>query len=133
MANTGRPKLELNSKELKKLCRLQCTLVEIADWFSCSEDTVERRVKEEYDTTFAEFFKKHSARGKMSLRRKQMQMALKGDRTLLIWLGKQYLGQKDRQSLEHSGEGGGSIKIEVELATEKVINAIINKSRGSRS
>ena len=133
MANTGRPKLELNSKELKKLCRLQCTLVEIADWFNCSEDTVERRVKEEYDITFAEFFKKHSARGKMSLRRKQMQMALKGDRTLLIWLGKQYLGQKDRQSLEHSGEGGGSIKIEVEHATEKVINAIINKSRGSRS
>ena len=34
--------------------------------------------------------------GKVSLRRAQLQAALKGDRTMLVWLGKQLLKQKDR-------------------------------------
>ena len=31
----------------------------------------------------------------MSLRRKQYELALEGDRTMLIWLGKQHLGQSE--------------------------------------
>jgi hypothetical protein len=34
------------------------------------------------------------ARACIALRRKQMELALKGDRTMLIWLGKQRLGQQ---------------------------------------
>lgn len=96
----GRPKIEIDFKGLKKLCNIQCTLVEISQWFNCSEDTVERRVKEKYDITFAEYYKKNSARGKMSLRRKQMQVALKGNVTMLIWLGKQHLGQTDKTEID---------------------------------
>lgn len=40
-------------------------------------------------------FKKYSAGGKRSLRRWQMQAAEKGNTAILIFLGKQYLGQKD--------------------------------------
>lgn len=96
MAEMGRPKITINWDEFDKLCHLQCTLVEIAEWFSCSEDTIERRVKEEYGVTFAEHYKKKASKGKISLRRKQMDIALGGNVTMLIWLGKQYLGQSEK-------------------------------------
>ena len=50
--------------------------------------------------TFSDAFKKYSANGRMSLRREQYRLAMDGDRTMLIWLGKQYLGQADK--VEHS-------------------------------
>ena len=45
---------------------------------------------------FCEVFKKHSAGGKSSLRRQQFALAMKGNAAMLIWLGKQYLGQADK-------------------------------------
>lgn len=42
--------------------------------------------------------------GCVSLRRKQIDVALAGNPTMLIWLGKQLLGQRDKQDIEHSGE-----------------------------
>ena len=92
----GRPRIELDWDEFDKLCNLQCTLVEIAHWFKCCEDTIEARVKETYGVTFSEHYKIRSAGGKMSLRRKQMDVALNGNVGMLIWLGKQYLDQKDK-------------------------------------
>lgn len=38
-----------------------------------------------------------------SLRRQQIKQALAGDATMLIWLGKQYLGQKDARHITASG------------------------------
>jgi hypothetical protein len=91
----GRPRLEIDYEILKKLCVLQCTLEEIAGWFEVSPDTIERRIKEQYGVTFAEYYAKASMRGKIHIRRKQMQVAKSGNVTMLIWLGKQYLGQKE--------------------------------------
>ena len=98
----GVPKIEINWEELDKLCQICCSLVEIAGWFDCSEDTIERRVKEKHGITFAEYYKKKSAGGKISLRRKQFQAALSGNITMMIWLGKQHLDQSDKQ--EFSGK-----------------------------
>jgi len=93
----GRPRIEIDWVEFDKLCTMQCTLVEIAGWFECSEDTIERRIREKYDCTFAELFTQKRSKGKISLRRKQYETALKGNVAMLIWLGKQYLGQSDKQ------------------------------------
>lgn len=107
----GRPKIEIDWDEFNKLCNMQCTLVEIAGWFDCSEDTIERRVKEKYEITFAEHYKKKSAKGKISLRRKQTDIALNGNVTMLIWLGKQYLDQSDKreETLKTDDEKGLTI------------------------
>lgn len=95
----GRPQVDINWKQLNKLCFMQCTLSEIADWFECSNDTIERRIKKEFGMTFAAYFKKRSARGKMALRRAQFQSAVfKKNVTMQIWLGKQYLGQKEPET-----------------------------------
>lgn len=103
-AKTGRPRIEINWDEFAKLCSIQCTLQEIASWFECSEDTIERAVKREKELSFAEFYEQKAATGKISLRRKQWQLALGGDKTMLIWLGKQHLEQTERKAVELSGE-----------------------------
>lgn len=99
MSKMGRPKIDIDWNEFDKLCRMQCTLAEIASWFDCSEDTIERRVKETYGVTFAERFSQKRGVGKIALRRKQYQLATEGNVALLIWLGKQYLGQSDKTDI----------------------------------
>jgi len=47
--------------------------------------------------------------GKSILRRLQWQAALGGNITMQIWLGKQLLGQSDRQSAELTGDGDGPL------------------------
>lgn len=90
----ARPRIEIDEKNFESLCGLQCTLGEIADFFSCSEDTIERWCKRKYNLSFAEAFKKHSGKGRISLRRAQFRLAEK-NASMAIWLGKQYLGQSD--------------------------------------
>jgi hypothetical protein len=92
----GRPKIIIDFEYLKKLAELQCTAQEICHFFGISEDTLSRRVKEQFDMTFAEYIKKHSATFKISLRRAQLDKALSGNPTMLIWLGKQYLNQSEQ-------------------------------------
>lgn len=95
----GRPHKEIDQTQFENLCGLQCTLQEIAGWFNCSEDTVERWCKRTYEENFAETYKKHSAKGKMSLRRAQFRLAEKSA-AMAIFLGKNYLGQSDHVVIE---------------------------------
>ena len=90
----ARPRKEINQRQFETLCNYQCTLAEIAGVFGCSEDTIERWCKRTYKTSFAEAFKKLSAGGRMSLRRIQFKLAEKSA-AMAIFLGKQYLGQRD--------------------------------------
>ena len=118
---TGRPKKEIDKKIFENLCGLQCTLEEIAGVFDCSVDTIERWCKREYGETFAEVYKKHSAKGKTSLRRIQFRLAEKSA-AMAIFLGKNYLGQKDNiietdeQTLQAVGEALVKIKRAAEQA-----------------
>lgn len=100
MATMGRPRIEIDWKEFDKLCGLQCSLEEIAGWFNCSVDTIENRVKEVHGITFSEYFAQKRSSGKISLRRKQYELAMSGNATMLLWLGKQYLGQTEKVAKE---------------------------------
>ena len=92
----GRPAKEISAEQFESLCNLQCTLTEIAGFFKCSEDTIERWCKKTYKLNFADCYKKYSQNGKISLRRAQWRLAEKGSASMLIWLGKQWLGQTDK-------------------------------------
>lgn len=100
----GRPVIELDDIDwstVEKLCGIHCTGEEIAGVLDISFDTLSRRIEEAYGFGFAEYYKRKSSRGKMSLRRKQHEVALSGNPTMLIWLGKQYLEQKDKHEVEN--------------------------------
>ena len=99
----GRPKINIDWHEAEKLCHLQCSEQEIADWFHCSVDTIERRLLQEKGCTFAEFFTKHRIQGKIALRRNLFKLSEKDSRAA-IFLAKNWLGMADRQ--EVTGAGG---------------------------
>jgi len=99
----GRPRIPIDFKQFDLLCSILCTQEEIAAFFGCTIDTIENRVKEEKGVTFSEYYRQKSAAGKRSLRRKQYEIAQRGNVVMLIWLGKQWLGQRDVTQMEHSG------------------------------
>ena len=96
-------KNKINKDDFEKLCNLWCTLTEIAEFFDVSEDTLESWCKDTYQETFSETYKKKNSKGKIALRRWQMKSAEKGNVTMQIWLGKQYLGQKEKEEINLSG------------------------------
>ena len=118
MARTGRPKKEINQEQFEKLCAICCTQKEIADFFDCSIDTVNRWCKRTYKQTFADTYEKMSVTGKISLRRWQFKSAEAGNVTMQIWLGKQYLGQ--REQIETDNKNDNTININVSAATEDI-------------
>lgn len=95
MAIMGRPKKEFNRKIFENLCDIQCPKHEICSVLDIDNDTLDRMIKDEYQDSFSNVYKKYTDGGKMSLRRWQRAAAQKGNASLLIWLGKQVLGQRD--------------------------------------
>jgi hypothetical protein len=95
----ARPRIEIDWVEFDKLCAIHATQLEIASWFKCSVDTIDRAVKRKHRMGFAEYHAQKEGPGKISLRRKQFDLAQKGNVTMLIWLGKQYLGQSEKQQI----------------------------------
>lgn len=94
----GRPRIEIKAEQFEYLCSIMCTEEDIAGVFQCSVDTICNWCKEHYGLTFSEVYKNFTAQGKMSLRRFQFKLAERNP-TMAIWLGKQYLGQTDKQEV----------------------------------
>lgn len=92
--NMGRPKIKIDQRDFEKLCSMMCTEEEIAGFFDCSVDTIEKFCKREYKLTFAEVYKTLSSKGKIALRRNQFRLS-ETNTSMAIWLGKQYLGQRE--------------------------------------
>jgi hypothetical protein len=100
----GRPRKVIDKKVFESLCEIQCTKVEMCGILDCDEKTLTKWCKEKYNGLgFSDTFKLKGAVGKMSLRRKQMEVAMAGNTGMLIWLGKQWLGQADKQEFDLSG------------------------------
>lgn len=101
MAKVGRPRIEIDWSAFDKLCELQCTQEEMASFFDCSTDTIARAVEREKGESFAEYYKKKQGRGKIALRRHQFRLAEK-NAAMAIFLGKNYLGQRDTFEIDDS-------------------------------
>jgi len=91
----GRPKLDIDPDKVEMLASFGCSTLEIARLHSCDESTIRLRFKEELERGRESM--------KVNLRQLQWKWAEKGSNSLLIFLGKQYLGQTDRNELELVG------------------------------
>ena len=98
----GRPLKELDQRLFEFLCGLQCTINEIASGLNCDTNTLECWCKRTYGKNFSEVFSEKRERGKVSLRRMQFKLAEKSP-AMAIFLGKNYLGQRDERDLEVKG------------------------------
>ena len=83
----GRPKLNIDGDKISKWISYGATVREIADVENCSEDHIH--------TVFREKITKGKFERNIRLRKAQFELAWGGNCSMLIWLGKQYLGQKD--------------------------------------
>ena len=94
MGKAGRPPKEIKQSQFESLCGIQCTKEEICAVLGVSDKTLDKWVNSIYGEDFSVVFKEKRQVGKASLRRSQFELAKK-NATMGIWLGKQYLGQKD--------------------------------------
>ena len=99
----GRPKKEIDKNNFEKLCAIMCTQDEICGFFGVTDKTLTNWVKKTYGTSFSDIYKKYSADGKISLRRSQFNIA-KTNAAMAIFLGKNYLGQRDNFESTSSDE-----------------------------
>ena len=83
----GRNKTVIPEEQVMELARLHCTNKEIADFFDVPMTTL--------TDNFRDILTKGRLETKQRLRSAQLKLALNGDRTLLIWLGKNILGQSE--------------------------------------
>jgi hypothetical protein len=90
----ARPRKVFKPDVVEALAACACTFDEIAAYIGWDPATVYRRM-ENPKNAFAQAFERGRANGRATLRRKQYELALKGNATMQIWLGKQLLGQTD--------------------------------------
>lgn len=89
-------KIEIDETQLKAICRLKPTIKDVAAFFNCSEDTIERRCKDYDGISFKEFRDKYMVHTRLDLVRKALKMAEKNP-AMMIFCLKNLCGWKDKQ------------------------------------
>ena len=79
---------DVDPEQVSKLARIGCTQDEIASIVGLSKPTLRKHFAREMSEGLDNF--------RMSLRRLQAKKASEGNVAMLIWLGKQYLGQREK-------------------------------------
>lgn len=120
MSKTGRPRVEIDWAEVAGMCLIQCTQDEICAVMGVSEDTLSRRCQEEHDCTFADYMAQKRKMGHMSLRRRQWKAAEEGDKTMMVWLGKNWLNQTDRSYVQSDNKHTFDAKPLSEMTKEEL-------------
>lgn len=92
----GRPKKELDWKLLDSILQFGARLIDCSEMCNMSDDSIQKRIKEEHGCTFSEYRNRKMSKMRMKLLQKQFDVAMSGNVALLIWLGKQHLDQKDK-------------------------------------
>jgi hypothetical protein len=109
----------IDLEELRKLANIGATQREIAHWFGLSVKRIEQLLKQPkyrqvYDTGRAQFH--------VSLRRTQVEKALAGNVTMLIWLGKQELGQKDMVINQNENTNTQTVNLNVHQSAQALLS-----------
>lgn len=89
----ARPKkYDIDKDQVEKLASFGCTDTEIASFFGCDRSLITK--------SYSQFLTKGRDKGKIRLRQMQWKAADKGNVTMLIWLGKQLLGQAEKSEVK---------------------------------
>ena len=83
----GRAKTVIPEEQVLELAKLHCTSKEMSEFFEVPLST--------FTDNFRDIITKGRLETKQRLRAAQLKLAMNGDRTMLIWLGKNILGQTD--------------------------------------
>lgn len=107
-------KKTVDLEQVSRLASIGCTFEEMAQILGVSMSWLSK--EKDASAAMAMAIAEGQGKLKQSLRRCQLDMALSGSVPMLIWLGKQLLGQSDKQSTETKTE----INITVQRAMEEL-------------
>lgn len=97
----GRPKMTIDWNIVNPMLEAGCSGEEIAAFLGCNADTLYLRCKKDHNMVFSAYLQIKAAKGDSLLRMRQFEVAYKDkDKAMLIWLGKNRLGQKDKKEIE---------------------------------
>lgn len=123
----ARPRKEIDQHQFEQLCTMQCTEEEVCAFFDVTDKTLTSWCKRTYGKSFSEIFKQKRIKGHISLRRSQFELAKKNP-AMAIFLGKNYLGQKDKNEDEFDAE-----KLQEMLHSVVTMQAIATVSAPNRN
>lgn len=127
MTKSASKRYDLDWSKIGKLCKMHCTQKQIAGFYDIHVKTLERRVKTDLGVSWDEYSDLMKEGGKASLRLLQWQSAEAGSVPMQIFLGKQYLGQSDKQ--EYSGKDGKPIEHTVDVRRlEDIVNQFVARA-----
>ena len=96
----GRTFATIDWGNVKKLLASGMSGASVAQTIGIDKSVLYRRCQDEHGVTFQYYRQKARAGGVDLLRAKQHELAMKGDRAMLIWLSKNYLGQTETGALD---------------------------------
>lgn len=110
----GRPRKEINKEDFEELCEMQCSEQEICQVLDVSDKTLSAWCKRTYGgkMNFSEVFAQKRKKGFRRLRSAQYALALSGNTTMLIWLGRNWLNQTDKLIMQEPEEENQETKNE---------------------
>lgn len=92
----SRPETPIDWKKVDELLQSGCNGAEIAAFYGIHQNTFYDRVAAKYNMSFTQYLTLKRSHGDALIREAQYNKAVKKlDNTMLIWLGKQRLGQKE--------------------------------------
>jgi len=98
----GRPKANIDWNKVDRLLESGCLITEIAAHFGITRDSLYNRCLTDHNCNFSTYRQEKKAKGESLLRAAQFKKAMSGDNSMLIWLGKQRLDQRDKPKLEEA-------------------------------
>jgi len=108
----SRPKKDIDPEQVRKLASIDCSYAEMSAILGLNESNLTRR--------FAQVIEEGRRNGCASLKRKQFEVAMAGNVSMLIWLGKIRLKQKDTTEVQHFTSIAPELQTELlELSRER--------------
>ena len=92
----ARTKANIDWDRVEKMAMAGGNCKQISAAIGIHYNTLANRCKEDLNCDFSEYLQTKKEKGNELLLRKQFDLAMQGDRGMLIWLGKQRLGQREK-------------------------------------
>lgn len=101
----ARPSKDLENMEFDGWDQLDALIIWADQEYCCEKlgvntDTLTKKIREKFGCGFSEYKRKRQEPMRINLLKKQYDVAMSGNVSMLIWLGKQHLGQKDKVEQE---------------------------------
>lgn len=106
-----KPFAKIDWEQADKMCGIHCTGEEIAGILNVDYDTLNSACKREKGMGFSDYSEQKRSSGRMSLRRRQYSLAMDGNPTMLVWLGKNWLNQTDKSEVSQTTTTVTGIKL----------------------